>query len=187
MEKIYLDQYGSGDPGSGWSEPDSLSEEQALELYSLIGKAIFMFNSVESSLDYIIADALNGRSRIPGYIVTAETNVFTKKVALFKCLLGIYVKGYSEEVSILHTSLVKELYKIKDVRNDIAHANWMASDENYRVKLRLSTDEQGVYAVIETLSPERLLASIDRMQSILENLEVLSIKLSEMGLEANQK
>jgi hypothetical protein len=187
MEKIYLDQYGSGDPGSGWSEPDSLSEEQTLELYSLIGKAIFMFNSVESSLDYIIADALNGRSRIPGYVVTAETNVFTKKIALFKCLLGMYVQGYSEEVSALHTSLIKELYKIKDVRNDIAHANWMASDENYRVKLRLSTDEQGVYAVVETLSPEHLTVSIDRMHSILENLELLSMKLSEMALEAKQQ
>ena len=180
MEKIYLEQYDSGDPGSGWSEPDSLSEEQTTELYSLIGKSIFMFNSVESSLDYIIADAINKRSRIPGYVVTAETNVFTKKIALFKCLLGMYVQGYDDEISKLHSSIVTELYKIKDVRNDIAHANWMASDENYRVKLRLSTDEKGVYAIVETLSPEHLNASIARMQSILENLEHLSVKLGEM-------
>ena len=179
MERVYLEQYEDGDPCSSWSSPSCLSEEQAEELCVLIGQAIFMFNSLESSLDYVIADAVNSRSRVPGYAVTAETSVFTKKIALFKSLLGIAVVGFTEEVVELHTSIVKDLYKIKDVRNDIAHANWMSSDENYRVKLRLNTDEEGVYAVIKELSPEVLRASIADMQKVLEELEVFSMKVSD--------
>ena len=123
MEKIYLERYEDGDPCSSWTTPDCLNDVQVKELYTLIGQAIFMFNSVESSLDYIIADAVNVSSRVPGYVITAETSVFTKKIALFKSLLGMAVQGYEQNVTNLFDSVLKNLYKIKDVRNDIAHAN----------------------------------------------------------------
>ncbi len=179
MEKIYLEQYEDGDPCSSWVEPGCLSASQIKTLCELIGRTIFLFNSVESSLDYIIADAVNGRSRVPGYAVTSETNVFTKKIALFKSLIGMAVSGYGQEVADLHASLVKSLYKIKDVRNDIVHANWMGADKDYRVKLRMSADEGSVYAVIEVISPDRLKSSISNMTKVLEDLELLSMKLSE--------
>jgi hypothetical protein len=187
MEKIYLEQYEDGDPCSSWASPACLTGEQVTELQSLIGEVIFMFNSVESSLDYTIADAVNDRSRIPGYAITAETSVFTKKIALFKSLLGMSVQSFNKEVIDLHNSLIKDLYKIKDIRNNVAHANWMSADSEYRVKLRLSTDEGGVFSVVETLSPEVLRLAINNIQKVLENLELFAMKIDDTrNLQSNE-
>ena len=87
--KKYLQQYESGDPCLSWVEPECLSAPQYEELCVQIGRVLFLFNSVESSLDYHIADMISDRSRIPGYVITSELNSFAKKVAVFKTLIGL--------------------------------------------------------------------------------------------------
>ena len=56
----------------------------------------------------------------------------------------------------------------------------MSSDEDYRVRIRLSMDEKGVYPVIKTLSPKYLKRSIDSMQKVLEDLELFSMEIDDL-------
>lgn len=177
-DRRYLDQYDSGDPinTSELSVDESrLSKKQRSELFPLIGEIIVSFNNVESSLDYLIADAINMRSRQPGYTIAAEVPVFTKKINLYRALYGPSVeKSGMKEFHGLYASVVRQLFQIKDVRNDVVHANWDDALCTYEVKLRLATDEKGVYTQTKVMTPAFLREKIESLNALWGDMERFS-------------
>jgi hypothetical protein len=184
-DKEYLDQYDDGNPDIGWDGERALTDEQIKELASLVGFVLFEFNALETNLDWIIAEAINERSHQPGYAITAEMNaVFTKKVLVFKALYGPLVK-YSENEELMESfeALCKNLFKLKDVRNKVAHADWLKATNKYEVRLKIATDEGGPYAIRKIMPPEFLAAKIDELEACNENIERFS-ELSNSVLAA---
>lgn len=168
-EKLYLDQYDDGNPGG------DLNDEQIAELQNLIGEALFNFNSLESSLDRIIAEAVEDRIYQPGYAITSELNVFAKKVLVFKALVGMLVHALENQELILEfESLWKSLFKLKDFRNDIAHADWLEASSEYEVRLRIGTDEKGPYAIRKKMPPAFLDEKIDEIIATIDKIETFS-------------
>ena len=172
-EKIYLDQYDDGNPNIGIVEDVSLSEDQRRELQNLIGEIIYSFNALEDDLDRYIANGLNQRSTQPGYTITAElTPVFTKKISVFKSLYGPRVEWTSNKDLNAHfQKLVKDLYKIKDVRNEVAHANWLCASDEYDVRIKIGSDEKGPYAILKKMDPDYLRDKISTMEDISGRLD----------------
>ncbi|MFA5876837.1 MAG: hypothetical protein WC880_00530 [Candidatus Paceibacterota bacterium] len=174
----YLEQYDSGDPSE--AEGDHISEEQLNTLFPLIGELAVVFNYVEASLDYQIADIVNSRSRQPGYTITAELGNFTKKVLVFRSLYGPAVESVgSPELVKAYGKVVDDLFKVKDIRNDVVHANWMDANSSFEVKLRLMTDENGVFTKTEKMDPAFLRQKIELLNKVWEELEKFSFAWSE--------
>ncbi len=179
--KKYLHQYDSGDPFEHEKGVTHISEEQLNEIFPLIGRLAVQFNYVEASLDYHIADIVNPRSRQPGYTITAELGNFTKKVLVFRSLYGTAVEALGdEELKKAYSKIIGDLFKVKDFRNDIVHANWMDANSIYQVKLRLLTDDKGVYTKVETMNPDFLRSKIDLLSDLWGNLEIFSFKFAEV-------
>lgn len=179
-EKRYLEQYDSGDPNFVCNDAEItesvLTEEQETEVMQLIGEIIFYFNEMESDLDQTIAEVINNRSHQPGYTITAEVgSVFTKKVLIFKSLCGPMVEIFeNDELKTEFEALLTLLFKLKDVRNDVVHANWSAASEEYVVRLRHKTDERGPYALVRAMPPEYLSEIIGNLLKAIESIEVFS-------------
>ena len=169
MHKKYLDQYDDGNP----NEDEGLTDKQISELTALVGEIIFSFNQLESNLEALIAEAVNGRSHQPGYIVVAElTPIFTKKVSVFKAMYGTFVESLNNtELKELFPKIVGKLYKIKDVRNEVTHANWLRASQKYEVRLKISNDEKGSYAVRKIITPSDLKHRISEIDELLELIE----------------
>lgn len=170
MEKKYLDQYDDGNPSTS---EDELSDDQLTELVSLVGEVLFRFNKVESDLDILITQVLNNNSYQPGFTVIAELSpIFTKKVSVFKALYGAVI-GWLEnqELNNLFEKVVEKLYKIKDVRNDIAHANWLGASKTYEVRLRIGSDEKGPYASTKVITPSDIRARISELEDANDLME----------------
>ena len=178
--KKYLEQYDSGDPSMG--KDGALSEEQLSMLFPLIGELAVAFNYVESSLDYQIADVVNSRSRQPGYTITAELGNFTKKILVFRALYGPAIESLqNKKLKETYEKVLEDLFKVKDVRNDVLHANWKDASSLFEVKLRLITDEKGVYSKTEKMDPDFLRGKIGLLNKLWEELELFSIALSEVS------
>lgn len=173
QDKLYLDQYDDGNPDLGADDGDSLTEEQVEELQSLIGGVIFQFNALETSLDWIIAEAINDRSHQPGYAITAELSpVFTKKVLVFKALYGPLVQAMERKrLAIEFESLWKSLFKLKDIRNEVAHADWSNASKKYEVRLKITTDEGGPYALRKIMTPDFLTSKIEELENCIQQIE----------------
>lgn len=168
-EKLYLDQYDDGNPVQG------LNEEQIIELQSLVGETLFLFNSLETHLDWIIAGVVHERTHQPGYAITSELNVFSKKVLVFKALYGMGVDAFEvREFADEFKRLWKLLFKLKDIRNDIAHADWLEATEEYEVRLRISTDEKGPYSIRRKMPPSFLKEKIKELTDAIEKIETFS-------------
>lgn len=185
-EKHYLEQYDNGDPEVRVSEDGvdefELTEDQEDELKQLIGEAVFSFNELESDLDRVIAEIINDRTHQPGYTITAEIGtVFTKKVLVFKSLYGQMAEVFdSEEFKQEFDTLVKLLFSLKDVRNEVVHANWSGASGEYYVRLRHNTDEKGPFALTKRMPPEYLVSTIERLDSAIEKLEVFDEHRDQM-------
>lgn len=168
-EDNYLDQYGDGNPGN---DENCLTDDQLLALANLIGYTLMFFNGIESQLDKLIANIINNRSHQPGYAVIVElTPVFTKKVSIFRALYGASAEYFdNKELEELFPKVVERLYKIKDIRNEIAHANWIDANKDYEVRLRINSDEKGPYAVIKKITPHDLEQKIKELEAVSEML-----------------
>lgn len=168
-EKLYLDQYDDGNLAG------DLNEEQIEELQSLVGEALFNFNSLESALDRLIAEAVEERAYQPGYVITSELNAFAKKVLVFKALCGMMVHAFeNKQLMEEFESLWKLLFKLKDFRNDIAHADWLEASSEYEVRLRIGTDEKGPYAIRKKMPPAFLEEKIDELIAAFEKIETFT-------------
>ncbi len=176
-EKRYLGQYDSGDPNLRETEDgivtSELDAEQEDEIKHLIGEVVFSFNELESDIDRVIAEIINGRSHQPGYTITAEVgSVFTKKILVFKSLYGQMVEAFAnEEFKQEFETLVTLLFTLKDVRNDVVHANWADASAEYEVRLRHNTDEKGPFALIKKMTPTYLFDAVERLDSAIEKLQ----------------
>lgn len=174
-EKLYLDQYDDGSPNKGLDDEFVLSQEQMTELEGLVGKTLFLFNSLETALDRIIAEAVEERAYQPGYVVTSELSIFAKKVLVFKALYGMLAHGMQDKEFIKEFELLwKLLFKLKDIRNDIAHADWLEANSKYEVRLRISTDEKGPYAIIKEMPPKFLREKISELEDAIAKVEIFS-------------
>jgi hypothetical protein len=177
-EKRYLDQYDSGDPNFRVDDhgihESQLNDEQEIEVKHLIGEIVFSFNELESDLDRIIAEIINQRSHNPGYTITAEVgSVFTKKVLIFKSLYGQMAEAFSnDEFKQEFNDLVTLLFSLKDIRNEVVHANWSGASDKYEVRLRHNTDERGPYALVKAMPPDYLISTIERIDSAIERLAI---------------
>lgn len=180
-QKKYLHQYDSGDPFDHEEGVGHISDEQLISLYPLIGELATEFNYVEASLDYLIADIVNDRSRQPGYTITAELGNFTKKVLVFRSLYGVAVDMLGDEKLLkTYSKIIGDLFKVKDFRNDIIHANWRDANSVYEVKLRLITDEKGVYTKVEKMDPDFLKLKISQLSDLWSDLETFSFSFGEV-------
>ncbi len=166
--KTYLEQYDDGNPID-----NLITEEQLEQLMPLVGTILAKFNALETDLDRQIAEAINGRAHQPGYTITAEMSaVFAKKVSVFKALLGIAVSSLDNDaLSAEFEPLWKSLYAVKDIRNDIAHADWLNGVSDYRIRIKISSDEKGPYAITRVMTPDYLEAQIESLDKASEKLE----------------
>ena len=80
-----------------------------------------------------------------------------------------YIKN--DDLSKKFEALYTRLFKIKDIRNDITHADWMSASNTYEVRLRISTDEGGAYAIRKVMNPEFLKAQITELEAIVEAVD----------------
>lgn len=185
-EKVYLDQYDNGDPKfhfeNGKFEESELSEDQDAEIMQIIGELVFFFNEMESDLDRLIAETVNNRSHQSGYAIVAVTgSVFVKKILMFKSLYGQMVDAFKdEEFEKEFNELITLLFKLKDVRNDVVHANWFGADGKYNVRLRIQADEKGPYAIIKKMSPEYLNEMIEKMSTAIDKIEIFDEHKDQM-------
>ncbi len=178
-QRHYLEQYDNGDPGLFVSS--EIREEQLSELAPLVGETVFLFNSLESDLDRMIANMINERSHQPGYTVVSELSpVFTKKILVLKGLYGPSIQFFDDKELInMFDSLCKRLFKIKDARNEVSHANWLGATDDYEVRLRISTDEGGPYALRKKMDPDYIRRQISELQEIIKSLETFDAKMEE--------
>lgn len=174
-EKLYLDQYDDGNPDKGLDDEFGLNEKQIAELESLVGKTLFLFNSLETALDRIVAEAIEERAYQPGYAVTSELSIFAKKVLVFKTLYGMLAHAMQDEqFNIEFEFLWKLLFKLKDTRNDVAHADWLGANNEYEVRLRIATDEKGPYSVRKKMPPVFLQEKISELEDAIARVEIFS-------------
>lgn len=175
--KKYLEQYDDGNPNLD----SELTDEQIEEIMPLVGNILFLFNSLETDLDRQIAETINGRSHQPGYTVTSELGaVFTKKVSVFKALYGPAVESLeNESLSTEFESLWKTLYTVKDIRNEIAHADWLNGSASYEIRIKSSSDEGGPYAITRPMPPDYLKTKIENLEKATEKLEKFGEDFSE--------
>lgn len=174
-EKLYLDQYDNGNPDRGIEDELSITEDQIAELEKLVGETLFLFNSLETALDSAIAEAVHDRTHQPGYAITSELLVFAKKVLVFKSLYGMLVHSVqNDQLTAEFESLWKQLFKLKDVRNDVAHADWLEATNEYEVRLRIATDEKGPYSIRKKMPPAYLREKIDEIKSAMTNIDIFT-------------
>jgi hypothetical protein len=185
--KLYLEQFDDGNPDIGFDGERGLTTEQRNEMEALVGKVLFNFNHLETVLDCVIAEVVNERAYGPGYTITSELNsVFAKKILVFKALYGPAVKYLeNKEFSAVFNALWKRLFKLKDSRNEITHADWSNASNEYDVRLRIATDEGGPYAIRRLIKPDQLEALAKELEECAVELEGFS-ELADTALGSYQ-
>jgi len=133
--KENLDQY-----DFTWNQDEVIFQEK-LSYSKLIGEFLISFSDLESSLNLLIAEQLNGRSHEPGYQILKYLGYYNK-VNLSKDLYDGKINFINN--SKLKTKIQKEFsliifkcYELGTFRNKIAHANWMTLDKKFFVRTKI--------------------------------------------------
>jgi len=128
-----LEQY------DGFSE--DLMEKRCGDYAELIGSFLMEFSSLEHDLDVAIANLINERSHIQGYLVIKNLSV-DEKIELLYTLALPNITSFSKDVDYIKDELVDIRDKCKLInllRNKIAHAKWYSLDEQGFVRVDIKT------------------------------------------------
>lgn len=119
------------------------------------------FSALESSLNMLVAEAINNRSHDLGYQVI-KSLTYQNKVKLAKDL-------YLNQLSFVSKKQLKERYKrefdiiykklleLGQFRNKVAHANWVTLDKNGYVRTKIDLDDSGTIQFIKVkITPQMM-------------------------------
>ena len=131
---------------------DDFEDEEELEsrlddIAYFIGRIIIEFNSLESTLEYLIAEQLThaGNQDDRTYVFLAEM-MFQGKA---KALINLYgqiieygtIKINHEDLSIIQ----KRLDEASRIRNEYAHANWQELNPKGYVCVKTQASKKGIF------------------------------------------
>ncbi len=153
--------------------PEGASEEFLEKTAPLIGYIVHSFNSLEQLLNDTICQLFHDDMDFMGLIVIHKLN-YSAKVDLFKRFLIEQQTMMGMELPVFD-SLVKNLEKAGELRNQVIHADWeSAHADGYTLcKLVINTKNgfQQEYIQFTPEALEEILQLIDETYSMFEKYE----------------
>ena len=142
-----LDQY-----DFPWNEDEFIFLHKE-EYSGSIGEFLISFSNLESALNLMVVNLINGRGHELGYKVIKSLS-YSNKIHLAKDLYLLNIELISnqktkEKKREEFKLILEKLNDLGESRNRIAHANWVTLDKYGYVRTKISSDESGLVHFIK--------------------------------------
>lgn len=126
--------------------------------YYFIGQIISQFNSIENDINDYLVDYINNEIEDIGWIVITDLD-FSAKLKLWKRIVTYFLTHekdlkVKEDMTNEIAALNKDITKLMEIRNKIAHADWDNMNENLFVKVQTKLENDSIKHIHLTINEE---------------------------------
>jgi hypothetical protein len=158
-------------------------------LYHELGRFIVGFQNIEKQIEDIIVEIVNGNDEFVSILITPYS--FESLLKSADVLFSRYAqeRNLSESEYKTFSKIITRCVKLSELRNNLVHSKYAELTENgsvvalVRENSKLNRGEFARIEETEDLTSEFFILSFNRIEAILNELEVFRIKIINLNTE----